>query len=204
MTLATDLLIGVAVGILVEVGLHWWHGMPIRHVLRPEVEVVEAGEAVTLRVAQAAVFSNFLTIKRHLAEVPAGRAVVVDLSGTRLVDHTVMERLHELMDEWNLSGRQLEDPRRPRLALEVVRLLEPPQRLEAPHEHLAAVRVHAHLVAVVHADREVHQLSLVVRVGDLMRHAGPRRARPVSRRTGPGRPGWTARGRPSGLRRPGR
>ncbi|UJR83444.1 SulP family inorganic anion transporter [Sandaracinus amylolyticus] len=107
-TLATDLLVGVFAGILVKTALHWRNGMPLRNVLRPHVEVIEEGETTTLRVAQAAVFSNFLTIKRHLANVAPQRAVVIDLSGTHIVDHTVMERLHELMDEWNLVGRQLE------------------------------------------------------------------------------------------------
>lgn len=107
-TIATDLLVGVAVGVLVKAGLHWRNGMPLRHALRPNVEVIDSGEVVTLRIAQAAVFSNYLTIKRHLASVSPERAVVVDLSGTRLVDHTVMERLHELIDEWNLEGRQLD------------------------------------------------------------------------------------------------
>ena len=33
---------------------------------------------------------------------------MVDLGETRLVDHTVMEKLHHLQDEWERDGRRLE------------------------------------------------------------------------------------------------
>jgi MFS superfamily sulfate permease-like transporter len=107
-TLATDLLVGVFTGILVKTALHWRNGMPLRNVFRPQVEVVEEGTTTRLRIGHAAVFSNYLTIKRHLDEVPKDRRVVIDLEQTSLVDHTVMEKLHQLMDDWNLEGRNLD------------------------------------------------------------------------------------------------
>jgi len=108
-TVATDLLLGVFAGILVKVGLHWLNGMPIRNVFKPQVEKLEEGDAVVLRVGHAAVFSNYLTIKRHLQEVASERKhVIIDLEQTRLVDHTVMEKLHELEQEWLRDQRVLE------------------------------------------------------------------------------------------------
>jgi len=107
-TLATDLLLGVGAGIVVKILLHWLNGMPLRNVFRPQVEVRDESDAVVLEVGQAAVFSNYLTIKRHLAAIPAERRrVIIDLAATRLVDHTVMEKLHELQDDWQRAGRQL-------------------------------------------------------------------------------------------------
>jgi MFS superfamily sulfate permease-like transporter len=107
-TVATDLLLGVFAGIVVKILLHWANGMPLRNVFRPAVQQQRVGDSITLKVGHAAVFSNYLTIKRHLGAIPASqRRVVIDLDGTRLVDHTVMEKLHELQGEWAREGREL-------------------------------------------------------------------------------------------------
>lgn len=106
-TLATDLLVGVVVGILAKIAIHMWNGMSIRHVFRPAVEVTDDGRMTTLRVAHQAVFANYLTIKRRLDEVPKDREVEVDLARTKLVDHTVLERLYGLEAEWKRAGRSL-------------------------------------------------------------------------------------------------
>lgn len=106
-TLLTDLLVGVAAGIAMKVLVHLWNGMSLRHVFSPKVDVVEQGETTILRIGHQAVFANYLTIKKHLDAIPRDRNVMVDLSDTRLVDHTVMERLHQLEDEWRREGRSL-------------------------------------------------------------------------------------------------
>ncbi|MFO0602663.1 MAG: SulP family inorganic anion transporter [Polyangiales bacterium] len=108
LTLATDLLVGVGAGIVAKILLHVRAGMPITGMFRPRIEAVESGETTVLRVGAAAVFSNYLTIKRAIDRVPAGRRIVVDLSEARLVDHTVMERLHELSDERAREGAKLD------------------------------------------------------------------------------------------------
>ena len=108
-TVATDLLLGVAAGILIKMMLHWNNGMPIRNTFKPQVDIEQDGETTVLKVGHAAVFSNYLTIKKHLnALPPAQNNVVIDLSDTRIVDHTVMEKLHELEQEWARDGRMLQ------------------------------------------------------------------------------------------------
>jgi MFS superfamily sulfate permease-like transporter len=107
-TVATDLLVGVAAGVLLKVALHAINGMPLANTFKPHVEVELLGSSVTVRVGQAAVFSNYLTIKRVLHELPAVvEHVTVDLSRANLVDHTVMEKLHELEQEWLQNKRAL-------------------------------------------------------------------------------------------------
>jgi MFS superfamily sulfate permease-like transporter len=109
--LATDLLIGIAVGIVIELCIHVMNGMPLRSVLKPYVSVVEEGED-TYRViaSESAVFSNWILFRRQLVE--AGlvhrKNLTVDLSGTRLVDHTVMAKLHELREEFEREGLRLQ------------------------------------------------------------------------------------------------
>lgn len=110
--LATDLLIGVGIGIAVKFFIHILNGVPLRSILRPDVSV-EHRDASTLvvTVKDSAVFSTWILLKKRLQGLTQGdeakRDVIVDLSETRLVDHTVMERLHELQEECHGSSCNL-------------------------------------------------------------------------------------------------
>jgi len=111
-TLATDLLIGILCGIALEVMFHVIHGAPFRSLFlfKSEVEAVEtdSDERAVLRVNSAATFTNWMGLRKAIM-IEAGRKqeVVVDLSHTRLVDHSVMEKLHELEHELAASGKKL-------------------------------------------------------------------------------------------------
>jgi MFS superfamily sulfate permease-like transporter len=108
-TLATDQLIGLAAGVAFELVLHWLGGAPIRTLVVPVVRVggEAKGQPVTIAVGGSAVFSTWLSLKRRIDAVGPGSDVVVDLSGTRLVDHTVMEKLHQQEKEFASQGRSL-------------------------------------------------------------------------------------------------
>ncbi len=106
-TLATDLLVGVAAGIVLKMVVHVINGASPVSLFRPVIEEHPQGEGVVLRVRHAAVFSNFLKLKKRLARHAGTRHVEVDFAHARLVDHTVMERLHELEDEFAREGRHL-------------------------------------------------------------------------------------------------
>lgn len=100
-TLATDLLVGVGVGVLLKVVLHLVRGVSPAQMLRSKLEVAREGDKMTIAVLGPAVFTNLLGIKKALATVPEGvREVVVDFSRSRLVDHSTLERLHAIGDEW--------------------------------------------------------------------------------------------------------
>lgn len=107
LTLATDLLVGVAGGILLKMVIHVANGTPLRSLFRPEIHERTHPERVVLHVRHAAVFSNFLALKKRLARHAHVRHVEVDFEHARLVDHTVMERLHELEAEFARQGRLL-------------------------------------------------------------------------------------------------
>ena len=108
-TLATDLLIGISVGIAMEVMFHLRHGCPVGGLLRSDVDVVPEGDKlVILVVKKAAVFSNWLGVRRAILREAEGRdEVVIDLTHTHLVDHSVMEKLHQLGDDFARIGKRL-------------------------------------------------------------------------------------------------
>lgn len=108
-TLATDLLIGIAAGILFELAMHFWHGRSLRELFRHDVEIVDLPDGRTLaKVRGNAVFSNWLGLRTSLIPPTAEYDLIIDLSETRLVDHSTMERLHQLEQEFAAQSRHLE------------------------------------------------------------------------------------------------
>lgn len=108
-TLATDLLIGIAVGVLVKVAIHLFNGAPAKSIVKPHAVVeVPAGGTPVLHIHDAAVFTNWLQLKFQIAALTHYARVQVDLSQACLVDHTVMRKLDELAQDWRLENRQLE------------------------------------------------------------------------------------------------
>ncbi|MFO0864894.1 MAG: SulP family inorganic anion transporter [Gemmataceae bacterium] len=97
-TLAEDLLIGILAGVAMKIGFHLWNGAPISAMLKTDVDIVPEGDRMTILVVKkAAVFSNWLGLRTIILKEAEGRdEIVIDLSRTRLVDHSVMEKLHEM------------------------------------------------------------------------------------------------------------
>lgn len=106
--LATDLLTGIAIGICVKVLIHIIHGAPILSLFRLQVDV-QRSDMGDLKVAvkDSAVFSTWIGLKKRLERFKGEPVVVVDLSDTFLVDHTVMEKLNEMESEFKETGSKL-------------------------------------------------------------------------------------------------
>ena len=103
--LATDLLSGIGIGILVKAVIHIVNGAPIGSLFRSSIAVEE--DSGTVRVEKSAIFSTWIPLKNRIESLKGSPRVVVDLSKTALVDHTVMSNLHELSREFEESEREL-------------------------------------------------------------------------------------------------
>lgn len=100
-TLATDLLLGVAAGIALKVVLHLTRGATLGHLFGARVETHHSDEELRVSVHGAAAFTSLLKVRRHLADVgPHLKRVVVDLNNAVLVDHTFLQRLESMAQEW--------------------------------------------------------------------------------------------------------
>ena len=94
-TLLTDLLIGVACGLVLKIVLHALRGATPAKLFRSRVEVIDEGDAVRLRVHGVAAFPCVLALRRALQSVPMETTrVVIDLSDVPLVDHTFLAGVH--------------------------------------------------------------------------------------------------------------
>jgi len=106
-TLATDLLVGVGAGLLLEIAIHIKNGAPLSRLFKTDIEEARFGNRWRLAIHDSALFTNYLGLQRKLAAVPEGvERVEVDFAKTWVVDHTVLHKLHAMADEWPV-GRTL-------------------------------------------------------------------------------------------------
>ena len=105
--LATDLLVGIGIGIVVKAIIHVINGAPISSLFKPSMKVENEGDdSATIKVDNSAIFSTWIALKNRIGR-PGTKKVIVDLSGTKLVDHTVMANLEALEREFAESDREL-------------------------------------------------------------------------------------------------
>lgn len=103
--LATDLLIGVAIGILAKLALHITRGVWLNNLFKIHFKIEEQDEnIIVIKVLGSAIFSNFLALKKALALLPHGKTLVFDFTDAYLIDHTVMEALHDFMHNYETQG----------------------------------------------------------------------------------------------------
>lgn len=107
-TLGVDLLVGIAAGMGTEILINLLNGKPLRAIFKAPTEVSFTEDRYLVEISQAAVFTNYLGIKRKLESIPVGFSVTIDLKGTQLVDHSVMENLHHFQQEYAQTGGQVE------------------------------------------------------------------------------------------------
>jgi MFS superfamily sulfate permease-like transporter len=103
--LATDLLIGVAIGIAAKFAIHMLRGVRLNNLFKIHfvLEPLEDG-SLLVEIVGAAIFSNFLALKTALASIDKGKHVIFQLSNAYLIDHTVMEFLHDFQHNYEAQG----------------------------------------------------------------------------------------------------
>nr|WP_084422244.1 SulP family inorganic anion transporter [Rubripirellula obstinata] len=109
--LATDLLIGVAAGVILKMIIHASNGMPLKSMFKPFLEIQDVNKNTSMIVAkESAVFSNWIPFRRQIEQVGLvqKRNLIVDLSGTKLVDHSVIEKLKEMERDFQQEGLEFE------------------------------------------------------------------------------------------------
>lgn len=103
-TLYEDLLVGIAAGILLKMIIHFINGTPLSSFFKAPTVVSFEGNEYLVEIDKAAIFTNYLGIKRKLEEIPTGFNVTIDLKNTKLVDHSVMESLNHFKHDYEESG----------------------------------------------------------------------------------------------------
>ena len=107
--LATDLLIGVAIGIAAKTLIHIYRGVKLKNFLSMAYHVHQTDDdTYHIQVSGAAIFSNLLGLKSELAELPKRKTIYFDLTEADLIDHTVMEFMHDFAEDYRRNGGKCE------------------------------------------------------------------------------------------------
>jgi MFS superfamily sulfate permease-like transporter len=106
-TVASDLLSGIACGILLKFMLHLFKGVSPANFFKINMSMEDDG-TYTFRVKDSAIFSNYLGLKRKIRQLPEGKTIIIDCSGCTFIDHTVMENLTELGRIYSECGGSFE------------------------------------------------------------------------------------------------
>lgn len=109
--LATDLLIGIFIGMGVKLLIHFINGMPLSSLFKPFLTVEQPDDKTSvIHASKSAVFSNWILFRSQIYQygLLQGRNVIVDFSDANLVDFSTMEKLSELRGDFEVKGLTLE------------------------------------------------------------------------------------------------
>ena len=83
------------------------NGKPLSVIFKTPVEVSFTEDKYLVKISKAAVFTNFMGIKRKLESIPPAFLVEIDLEDTLLVDHSVMENLNHFKHDYEANGGEV-------------------------------------------------------------------------------------------------
>jgi MFS superfamily sulfate permease-like transporter len=103
--IATDLLVGVAMGVIAKFLIHLFRGVKLNNLFKVHYKIkTTAAGTYVVEIWDAVIFSNFLALKTELSKLEEGKSVVFLMNGTTLIDHTVMEYFHDFEHNYEDHG----------------------------------------------------------------------------------------------------
>ena len=103
-TLGTDLLIGILSGVLVKLVLHLLRGNSLSQLLRCNMSIKVDNQKAHCGVDGSLAFTNLMFVKEKLESIPGGLDLQIDLTETKLVDHSAMEFLEHFQHDYERDG----------------------------------------------------------------------------------------------------
>lgn len=105
--LATDLLVGVALGIVVKLAINLVRGVWPNNLFKIHFTVQrQDNDTVVIKLLGSALFSNFLPLKKALNQLEKGKTIIFDFTDGYMIDHTVMEFIHDFKRNYEAQGGQ--------------------------------------------------------------------------------------------------
>jgi len=94
--LATDLLVGIAIGILFKYVLILFKGTKIKELFKANMTIEEDVTKTILYLKGSQIFSNYLSLKKKLDSATAkNKELILDFTDVDFVDHTVLSHLDD-------------------------------------------------------------------------------------------------------------
>jgi MFS superfamily sulfate permease-like transporter len=103
-TIATDLLIGVGTGIVLELIINFIRGAKLSELFKAKLETAHHDNQVTIKVNDCLLFSNILAFKKSFQAIEHGKEVIIDFSECKIADHTALVMTYNLTEDYARSG----------------------------------------------------------------------------------------------------
>lgn len=104
-TLFEDLLVGIFAGMALKIAIHLINGLPFNSLFKAPISVsFDDDKHYLVEIEKSAVFTNWLGIKGKLEAIPAEMEITLDLSNTKVIDHSVMENLYHFQHDYREMG----------------------------------------------------------------------------------------------------
>jgi len=108
-TLMIDLLVGIGVGLLLEIALQLRNGARWKSLFRCIIEERLEGDTLRLNIRGTAIFSNFFKLNHRLKTIdPEIRQVIINFENVSVVDYTVLNKLDGIATRWESQNLILE------------------------------------------------------------------------------------------------
>ena len=106
--LATDLIIGIAIGILFKYVLLLFKGTKLKELFKSNNNIDVTDGVKTIHLKGSQIFSNYLSLKKKLdSGTQKYNEVILDFSEATFVDHTVMEHLEDYARIAKMNGKDV-------------------------------------------------------------------------------------------------
>jgi MFS superfamily sulfate permease-like transporter len=106
--LATDLIIGIVIGILFKYILILFKGTKFKELFKSNLDICHMGEVKTIYLKGSQIFSNYLSLKKKMdSGVQKYNELILDFSEVEFVDHTVIEHLEDYARLAKLNGKEV-------------------------------------------------------------------------------------------------
>ena len=104
MVLLTDLIIGIASGIVLNYMLLFFRGVKPNELFHAKLDYHAEHHTVTLYGSHT--FSNYLSLKKQLQSIiSTAGAITIDMQQVQFLDHTVLQHLNRLTTETSTDGK---------------------------------------------------------------------------------------------------
>ena len=103
-TLAEDLLLGIAAGIILELAIYAIKGTSLKNMFKAQYTQKIEGIQHTIRVEGSAQFSNLIGFKKIIEQIEDKNNIVLDFSAATLVDHSFMSFITYFKSEYESRG----------------------------------------------------------------------------------------------------
>ncbi len=108
-TLATDLLWGLAAGVLVTTMIHWVKsGLHLqtflRHLSQPFIKTYDEKHTTHIQIRGISNFLSVIKLNKTLRQINPETPVIVDFGGAKLIDSTILDLIYEHKDKYYSNG----------------------------------------------------------------------------------------------------